>query len=137
MTTAHRVDQRSRLDAAPTVPHDPPLLAPLIHYALGHATGDPAHFRHAFRPTAHVEGIRDGEFVSWHLDEYCRHFHGTPAADESARRRTITELRGIGSVAHATMVLAHGPDTFTDLFLLVEDEGGWRIANKVYHRSTD
>ncbi|PZS32943.1 MAG: hypothetical protein DLM58_08895 [Pseudonocardiales bacterium] len=30
----------------------------------------------------------------------------------------MTELRTYGTVAHATMVLEHGPDEFTDLFLL-------------------
>lgn len=28
----------------------------------------------------------------------------------------------------------HGPDTFTDVFLLVRVDDGWRIANKAYHR---
>jgi hypothetical protein len=34
------------------------------------------------------------------------------------------------------MTLRHGPDTFTDMFVLLEVEPGvWRIANKAYHRS--
>jgi hypothetical protein len=33
------------------------------------------------------------------------------------------------------MSLAHGKDQFTDLFLLVRDDDGWRIANKAYHRA--
>jgi hypothetical protein len=40
-------------------------------YFQGHATGDPAHFRKAFLPTAHIEGIRNGVFTSWTLDAYC------------------------------------------------------------------
>ena len=32
------------------------------------------------------------------------------------------------------MRLEHGDDTFTDEFLLVCENGEWRIANKVYHR---
>lgn len=37
---------------------------PLRAYIRGHATGDPTYFRDAFLPTAHIEGIRDGAFVS-------------------------------------------------------------------------
>lgn len=39
-----------------------------------------------------------------------------------------------GTVATARMTLRHGADTFTDVFLLVRADGGWRIADKVYHR---
>lgn len=110
------------------------LLAPLLAYARGHATGDPAHFREAFLPSAHVEGIRDGAFVSWDLDEYCALFAGHPAADEPSRRRTLDALTVTGTVGHALMTLEHGPDTFADQFLLVRTPAGWRIANKVYDR---
>ncbi|MFJ3659988.1 nuclear transport factor 2 family protein [Streptomyces sp. NPDC090119] len=110
------------------------LLAPLRAYMRGHATGDSAHFRDAFLPTAHIEGIRDGAFVSWRLDEYCALFPGHPAPDESTRSRRIDTVDVHGTVATATMTLSHGADTFTDVFLLVRQEDGWRIANKVYHR---
>ncbi len=109
---------------------------PLLAYIRGHATGDPAPFRDAFLPTAHIEGLRDGVFVSWDLDEYCALFPGRPAPDEADRSRRIDALDVHGTVATATMTLVHGPDTFTDVFLLVRVEGGWRIANKAYHRRT-
>ncbi len=109
------------------------VLAPLHAYALGHATGDPAHFRRAFRPTAHIEGLRDGAFQSWDLDAYCALFDG-PAPDEAARTRVVDEVRLVGSVAGASMTLRHGESTFTDIFVLLGDADGWRIANKVYHR---
>ncbi len=32
------------------------------------------------------------------------------------------------------MTLSHGSDTFTDIFLLVRVDDGWRTANKAYHR---
>ena len=124
----------ARLVVADTVHVEADVLAPLHDYALGHATGDPQHFRRAFRPTAHVEGIRDGAFVSWDLDRYCGLFDG-PAADEHLRSRRIDSVDVVGTVATATMTLTHGADTFTDLFLLVRDDGGWRIANKVYDRA--
>jgi hypothetical protein len=112
------------------------VLVPLRSYLRGHATGDPAHFREAFLPTAHVEGIRDRAFVSWSLDEYCALFRGQPAPDEAARTRSIDTVDVHGSVASASMTLQHGSDTFTDVFLLVLVDGRWRVANKVYHRAT-
>jgi 3-hydroxyisobutyrate dehydrogenase-like beta-hydroxyacid dehydrogenase len=110
------------------------VLAPLRAYVRGHATGDPGHFRTAFLPTAHVEGVRDGGFVSWSLDEYCARFDGSPAADEPQRRRRIDHVAVEGTVGTATMTLWHGADTFTDVFLLIRTDDGWRIANKIYDR---
>jgi hypothetical protein len=110
------------------------VIAPLRAYIRGHATGDPAHFREAFLPTAHIEGMREGTFVSWRLDDYCTLFHGQPAPDEPTRSRRIDAVNVHGSVATASMTLEHGADTFTDVFLLVCVDGQWRIANKAYHR---
>ncbi|WP_424639561.1 nuclear transport factor 2 family protein [Embleya sp. AB8] len=110
------------------------VLEPLRAYIRGHATGEPAHFRDAFLPGAHIEGIRDGAFVSWPLDDYCALFPGRPAPDEATRSRRIDTVDVHGTVATATMTLRHGPDTFTDVFLLVHVDEGWRIANKAYHR---
>jgi hypothetical protein len=110
------------------------VIAPLRAYIRGHATGDPAHFRAAFLPTAHIEGMREGTFVSWRLDDYCALFPGQPASDEPTRSRRIDAVNVHGSVATASMTLEHGADTFTDVFLLVCVDGQWRIANKAYHR---
>ncbi|MES9512176.1 nuclear transport factor 2 family protein [Streptomyces sp. NPDC000609] len=120
---------------AATVPAmEKAVLKPLHAYIRGHATGDPTHFRDAFLPTAHIEGIRDGSFVSWRLDEYCTLFQGQPVPDEPTRTRRIDAIDVHGTVATATMTLLHGADTFTDIFLLVRADDGWRIANKAYHR---
>ncbi|MGW7441103.1 nuclear transport factor 2 family protein [Streptomyces sp. NPDC054849] len=128
-------DPEADIAVAATVPAvGDDVLEPLGAYLRGHATGDPAHFRDAFLPTAHVEGIRDGSFVSWRLDEYCALFHGRPAPDEPTRSRRIDSVDVHGTVATASMTLRHGADTFTDVFLLVQADGGWRIANKAYHR---
>ena len=120
---------------SPTIPAvGDDVLSPLRVYIRGHATGDPANFRAAFLPTAHIEGMRDGTFVSWRLDDYCALFDGQPAADEPARSRRIDAVDVHGTVATASMTLRHGADTFTDIFLLVHADGQWRIANKAYHR---
>jgi 3-hydroxyisobutyrate dehydrogenase-like beta-hydroxyacid dehydrogenase len=128
-------DPEADIAVAATVPAvDDAVLQPLRAYIRGHATGDPTHFRDAFLPTAHIEGIRDGAFVSWPLEEYCALFPGRPAPDEPARSRRIDAIDVHGTVATATMTLSHGADTFTDIFLLVRVDDRWRISNKAYHR---
>ena len=107
--------------------------AAINHYFKGHATGDASHMRKAFLPTAHIEGIREGKFTSWTLDEYCANFKGSPAADETARVRTIDliDVSGNSGIAKATLV--HGGTVFTDYFVLLKVGDEWRIANKVYY----
>lgn len=106
--------------------------AALTHYLQGHATGDPSHMRKAFLPTAHVEGLRDGRFISMTVDEYCARFSGQPAADEAARRRSIDAVDITGNAAMARVTLAHGATTLRDYFVLLKVDGEWRIANKVF-----
>ncbi|HEX5968425.1 MAG TPA: nuclear transport factor 2 family protein [Intrasporangium sp.] len=133
---ARSADTDARLVVDAGVCVDPDLLRPLVEYCKGHATGDGTHFRRAFRPTAHIEGIRDGVFTSWDLDTYCGLFTGHPAADEGSRLRIITGAGRAGSTAHATMRLEHGPAAFTDTFLLAQEGAEWRIVNKVYVHET-
>jgi len=101
-------------------------------YFKGHATGNADEMRKAFLPTAHIEGIREGKFVSWTLEEYCKGFSGKPAADEAARKRTIDSVDVSGTAAVAKATLVHGQRTFTDYFVLSKVDSEWKIANKVY-----
>ena len=101
-------------------------------YFRGHATAEGAEMRKAFLPTAHIEGIRDGKFVSWAVDEYSARFTGKPAADETSRTRTIDVVDVSGTAAMARATLVHGATTFTDYFVLLKVDGEWKIANKVY-----
>ncbi len=107
---------------------------PLESYLKGHATGDGAYMRKAFLPTAHIEGIRDGKFVSWTVDEYAAGFKGTPAADEAQRKRSIDEVDVSGNAAMARVTLDYPTGTFTDYFVLLKVDGEWKIANKVWMR---
>jgi hypothetical protein len=106
--------------------------AALGHYFLGHATGDASHMRKAFLPTAHIEGLRDGRFLSMTLEEYCSRSSGKPAADEATRRRTIdaVDVTGTAAMARATLVSAQA--TTRDYFVLLKVDGEWRIANKTF-----
>jgi 3-hydroxyisobutyrate dehydrogenase-like beta-hydroxyacid dehydrogenase len=129
------VDPGADFAVAATVPSfSAGVLDPLFAYIRGHATGDPGHFRKAFLPTAHIEGIRNGTFVSWRLDDYCALFDGHPAPDEPTRCRRIDAVDVHGMVATASMTLRHGASTFIDVFLLACVDGQWRIASKAYHR---
>jgi len=102
------------------------------NYLQGHATGDPAYFRKAFLPTAHIEGVRNGKFTSWTLDDYCALFKGAPASDEATRSRTIDVIDISGDAAMARATLNHGATVFTDYMVLLKVDGEWKIANKAY-----
>lgn len=107
---------------------------PLEAYLQGHATGDSAYMRRAFLPTAHIEGIRDGKFLSWTADEYIAGFKGTPPADEAKRKRWIDSVDVSGNAAMARVTLDYPAGTFTDYFVLLKIDGEWKIANKVWTR---
>jgi hypothetical protein len=113
---------------------DQAVRAVINQYFRGHATGDPNEMRKAFHTTAHVEGNRDGKFVSWTAEEYARGFSGQAAADEATRKRTIDRVEVSGDAAMASATLVHGSSTFTDYFVLLKINNEWKIANKVYTR---
>ena len=101
-------------------------------YFRGHATANADTMRAAFLPTAHIEGIRNGAFTSWTVDQYVANFRGTPAPDEATRTRVIDVVDRSGTAAMARATLKHGATTFTDYFVLLKSDGRWLIANKVY-----
>lgn len=105
---------------------------PIEAYLQGHATGDPAYMRAAFLPTAHIEGMREGKFVSWTADEYISRFSGKPAADEAQRTRRIDSVEVSGSAGTARATLTFPNAVITDFFVLLKVDGEWKIANKVY-----
>ena len=106
--------------------------AAVEQYLRGHATGNGQEMRKAFLPTAHIEGVREGKFVSWTVDEYVSRFSGKPAPDEASRKRTIDVVDVSGTAAMARATLVHGATTFVDYFVLLKVDGSWKIANKVY-----
>ncbi len=106
---------------------------PLAHDILGHANDSAEHMRQAFMPTAQIQSVRGGPLTSWSLDTYCERFKGTPAADEATRRRSIDAIDIGGTAASAKITLLHGNVTFTDYFVLLKTEQGWKITNKAFH----
>lgn len=118
--------------AAQASTDDQAVRAVVEQYFRGHATGDPAEMRKPFLPSAHIEGIRNGVFTSWTVDQYAGNFNGKPAANEAARRRTIDHVEISGTAAMVSATLLHGATTFTDYFVLLKVNDEWKIANKVY-----
>ena len=106
--------------------------AAIAQYFKGHATRQADEMRKAFLPTAHIEGIRQGAFTSWTVDQYVAGFDGKVPADEASRKRTIDSVDISGTAAMVKATLVHGATTFTDYFVLLKVDGQWKIANKVY-----
>src|SRR5687768_9703695 len=102
-------------------------------YFRGHATANADTMRAAFLPSGHIEGIRNGQFTSWTVDQYVAGFRGQTAADEAMRTRVIDVVDKSGTAAMVRATLKHGATTFTDYFVLLKVDGKWLIANKVYH----
>ena len=114
-------------------PEETAVRIPLELYMRGHAEDNAAHMRAAFLPTARLESVREGPLTSWDVDFYCQRFKQQPADDEANRRRTIDSLDIVGTAAMAKVTLEHGRVTFTDYFVLLKTEQGWKIANKAFH----
>jgi 3-hydroxyisobutyrate dehydrogenase len=102
-------------------------------YFEGHAKGNANCMRHAFLPTARIEGFRGDQFLAWTLNEYCAIFTGQPALDEALRHRAIDQIDVTGSSAMAKATLNHVTVIFVDYFVLLKIGGAWRIANKTFH----
>ena len=105
---------------------------PLEAYMQGHATGDAAHIRAAFLPTARIDGLRDGKPVSRTAEEFAAGFSGKPADDEALRKRRIDRIELQGNAGMAQVTLDYPTVTFTDYFVLLKVDGEWKIASKVY-----
>lgn len=129
MTVANVNDKTTRWASTP---EHASVREPIEQYFLGHANDDASYMRRAFLPTAHIESMRDGVLTSWTLDVYCARFKGMPATDEAQRRRIIDWIDVGGTSACAKITLVHGATTFTDYFVLLNTENGWKIANKAF-----
>jgi hypothetical protein len=114
-------------------PHDDAAVrAPLEHYLLGHATGDPEHFRKAFHPEAKLFWVRNGELMQRSSDEFIAGATGKPAPDEAQRKRRIVSIDVSGDVASAKIELDYPGRTFIDYMSLVRLGDEWKIINKTY-----
>ena len=104
----------------------------LDHYLQAHATGDGAHARLAFWPTANLYWARGDSMNVRSSEAYASGFNGKPAADEGARRRRIVSVDVSGTAATAKIELDYPQTKFIDYMSLLKIKGEWRIAAKVF-----
>jgi hypothetical protein len=104
----------------------------LDHYLQAHATGDGAHARLAFWPTANLYWVRGDSMNIRSSEAYASGFSGKPQADESARKRRIVSVDVSGTAAIAKIELDYPQTKFIDYMSLLKIKGEWRIAAKVF-----
>lgn len=104
----------------------------LQRYINGARTGDIALLRSAFAEGARVSGSYGGKPVTWSLEEFCNAVaKGGPAPGLEAR---IVSIEPAGGAAMARLEALNWRGTrYTDFFVMVRREGGWRIDSKVFH----
>ena len=104
----------------------------LQRYIDGARSGDVALLRSAFAEGARVSGSYGGKPVTWSLEEFCDAVaKGGPAPGLEAR---IVSIEPAGGAAMARLEALNWRSTrYTDFFVLVRREDGWRIDSKVFH----
>ncbi|NND72240.1 MAG: nuclear transport factor 2 family protein [Rhodothermales bacterium] len=104
----------------------------LQHYLDGHATGDGAHHAQVFHPESKLFWIRDGELNQRTSEAYIAGASGSPADNESERRRWISSVDITGDVAVGKIILDYPGVYITDYMSLVKVDGKWQIINKIF-----
>ena len=114
----------------------PGAIAETLHrYIDGARTGDIARLRSAFAEGARVSGSYGGKPVTWSLEEFgAAVAKGGPAPGLQAR---IVAIDAAGGAATARLEALDWRGTrYTDFFVMVRREDGWRIDSKVFHAHT-
>ena len=103
----------------------------LQRYIDGARTGDVALLRSAFTEGARVSGSYGGKPVSWSLQEFCDAVAKGGAAPGLEAR--VVSMDHSGSAAMARLEALNWRGTrYTDFFVLVRRDEGWRIDSKVF-----
>ena len=100
-------------------------------YIDGARSGQPSLMRRAFADWARIRGTYGGKPVDWSLDEFCALIEkGGPAEGLAAR---IVAVDVAGNAAMARLEAQNWRGTrYTDFFLLVRRDDGWRISDKIF-----
>lgn len=105
--------------------------ATLQNYIEGARTGSARLMRLAFLETARIQGSYGGEPADFTLDEFCARIEKSgPAADVEARVVAVN-LQGTAAMARLEARNWRG-FRYTDFFVLLKRNEGWRIASKVF-----
>jgi hypothetical protein len=100
-------------------------------YVEAARTGDAALMGDAFIAEATVRGSYGGKPVDWTLPEFCNLIAKGGPAPELETRIAAIEISGTAAMARLEAVNWRGT-RYTDFFVLLEREGDWRIAGKVF-----
>ncbi len=103
----------------------------LQRYIDGARTGDGALLRSAFTDGARVSGSYSGKPVSWTLQEFCDAVAKGGAAPGLEARVVSMEHSGGAAMARLEALNWRGT-RYTDFFVLVRRDDGWRIDSKVF-----
>jgi hypothetical protein len=117
---------------APPAEDEAGVRAALRHYLNGHATGSQDEMRKAFHADARMTFVRDGKLVVTPIAEYIARFNGQAAADESQRRRWITDVEITGNAATGRIELDYPNALIVDYMTLLKDNGRWAIIAKSF-----
>lgn len=108
-------------------------LAPIEDYLQGHITGKAEYMYKAFAHDARIVSFRDGALHSLSVEEFVSaRCPGHPAADETQRKRFITQFDVVGNAGVAKVVLDYPEVVFTDYMTLLQIDGAWKIVNKTF-----
>jgi hypothetical protein len=102
----------------------------LQHYIDGAKAGDAALVRKAFLPEARIQGAYGGQPVDWTLEEFCGMIANGGPAPELRARIVAIDVSGAAGTARLEIINWRGT-RYTDFFVLL-NQGGWRIAGKVF-----
>ncbi|MDP1753714.1 MAG: nuclear transport factor 2 family protein [Reyranella sp.] len=103
----------------------------LQRYIGGARSGDVAMLRSAFTEGARVSGSYGGKLVSWSLQEFCDAVAKGGAAPGLEAR--VVSIEHAGGAAMARLEALNWRGTrYTDFFVLVRRDEGWRIDSKVF-----
>lgn len=103
----------------------------LQRYIDGARTGEVALLRSAFMSAARVSGSYGGKPVSWTLPEFCDAVAKGGAAPGLQARVVSMEHAGGAAMARLEALDWRGT-RYTDFFVLVRSDEGWRIDSKVF-----
>ena len=105
--------------------------ATLNDYLYGVRDGDVSRLRRAFHADAEIEGIREGRFTSWSVQQYVR---GFTAGEQRHFTPRILAVDYVGNAAVGKVEQDYGDWKFVDYMQLLKVDGHWKIVNKIYER---
>ena len=129
--------QREGCDLDPRAVAESEVETALRNYLRGHATGDGSHHAKVFNPVSSLYFMRDGELQTIPSADYISRASGTPAANESERRRWIDWVDVSGDAAIGKIVLDYPGVYIVDYMSLLKVDGRWQIINKIFSVEND